>query len=770
MNLIKRIYPFIIISIVNTLILSPYLLGYIGITPNVGTNDNVDLQVPFRQVLQESIKEGRVPLWEPRISAGFPLLAEGQVGTFYPLNTLFALLPVTPFYSVSLSLYAALIISSIGMYLFLQEFLSSKTEKEEAVRIFSLFGAVIWGQTGVHFNHTAHLNVLNIFSLLPLELLIVERRLNNKDSIPKTIILLSSLIALQLLAGHPQFSSYCFMFTALYWLCNQIIMKSAAYLKDLMVNGLTIGFAIILGIGLGAIQLLPTLEFTANSTRQTGLDEDAINFLSLRIQDLPTFIAPFYNFTYEPRSLAQLAQVGWPFDERYSYIGIIPLILACISLAFISKRRQTIIFTILGTFFLLLSLGNQSPIGILLKLPPLNLFRIPVKFTPFAQLSFTILAAYALDKIINIVIIRKEKTTPNKKIAIILAILITITSIDTATKFYKLYPLQKGEWWFERPETVELYNKEMDANQINKSNKPYDAQVLGQDYNVQMHKQYLEQDPKLWDQLQPQLFKNNRAILPAFDMLTYDIPLLDNAINSAGLKVKWYSDLEAKLFFYRPQSSEHPEYPDQYWKLAQLVGAKYLIHNDNLVSDNTILLGKTSFKTGQDQVALYKVKNTLPFIQAPPNIKYVKGIKTLSEIDSENFQPDLQLIIPDQFKQKFKISENSKISNVQYAAPDYETVSIMLDTSGPTVILVRQSYFPGWTAKINNTVTEVFRANHAFQGIYIPTAGSQKIELMYRPTSFTVGIVVSAISLIIYLSCMITDVIMHRRTHNASTI
>jgi hypothetical protein len=766
MQTIKKILPYLIISIVVAIVFGPYLFGFVGITPNVGTNDNIDLQVPFRQVLQESLKQKQIPLWEQRISAGFPLFAEGQIGAFYPLNIIFALLPVSPYYSVTLSIVAAIILSGINMYLFLMEFLSSKSEnKTNKIRIIATVGAILWTQTGVQYNHTAHLNVLNIFSWLPWELWIIERMVNGKDSQLKTAALIALPVAFQILAGHPQFTSYCLMFISLYWVLNQILAKSKEGMKDLILNGITLGCAILLGLSLSAVQLIPTLEFTANSTRQAGLDEDAINFLSLRIQDLPTFFTPFYKFTYEPRSLAQLAQVGWPFDERYSYVGIITLVFAIISLAFILKKRQTLILFLLGVFFLLLSLGNQSPIGILLKFPPLNLFRIPVKFTPLAQMVLAILATVSLKEIVEIGIIKKAKEYPTKKIVIVLIVITVISTIDTGSKLYKLYPIQSGEWWYEKPETVKIYENEVKKSDINKINKPIEMRVLGQDYNVQMHKQYLEQDPKLWDTMQMQLFKNNRAILPAFDMLTYDVPLLDNAINSAGLKVKWYSDIEGKLFF-TPATAiaeNQVNYPDQYWKFVRLIGAKYFLHNDNLSSDNALSIGKTSFKTGQDQVGVYQITKPLSFIQAPLNIKYVDDSKTLQGLNNEDFNPDTDLLISENNHKQINITTNNIPQNISYSVITPQLISLKVQITGPIVLLIRQSYFPGWIATINKDKSEILRVSHAFQGIYIPEKGSYEIQLEYRPMSFQLGLYISLASVAVYLSIMIADVYLYQR-------
>ncbi len=647
------------------------------------------------------------------------------------------------------------------------ELLFTKSNDSKS-RVYALIGAIFWIQTGFHFNHTAHLNILNTVALLPLELLLIERRLINKNSAPKTIVLLSIVIALQIFAGHPQFASYCLMFLALYWLLNQVIINSSSRLKDFFFNALTLSLAILLGLTLSAVQLFPTLEFTLNSTRQSGLDEDAINFLSLRLQDLPTFIAPFYAFTFEPRSLVQLSQLGWPFDERYSYIGILPLVLVFISSFFLLKKRQAIIFLILGTFFLLLSLGNQSPIGILLKLPPLNLFRIPVKFTSFAQFSFVVLAVIGLKGVAEYSIKQKNSDGLSKKTKLLFALLIIISTIDTGEKLYKLYPIEKGEWWLEKPYTVNLYDEEIKKSDVNIINKPLELRVLGQDYNVQMHRQYLEQDPKLWNNLQPQMFKNNRAILPAFDMLSYDVPLLDNAVNSAGLKVKWYSDIESRLFFTRAgdaDSEGYVDYSPQYWKYAYLTGAKYLLHNDNLKSDNVNLIGKTSYGTGQDQIGLYKFNKSLPFMQAPQNIIFVDDKNTFQEISKDSFNPDSDIIISDSLQSKFKIKHNNLPVSIYYSAITPELISARIQSTGPSIILIRQAYFPGWSATVNNNSSELFRANHAFSAIYIPSSGNYNIKLEYKPVTLLAGIYTSLSSLILCFSIMAFDFYRSRNGH-----
>jgi hypothetical protein len=751
----KKLVPYLIIVFTTCILFSPYLLGYVGITPHVGTNDNTDLQIPYRAALQQSLKQLQLPLWEPRISAGFPLLAEGQIGAFHPLNILSALLPVPAYYSVSLNIILTIIISSIGMYLFALNWLS-KTDNPNK-KDYAIFSALIWSYCGFNLNHFAHLNNINVLSMLPWQLLLIDKLQSEKFKL-YLVPAFATTLALQVFSGHPQFMAYALIFNSLYFILTTIFQKQA--FKKTILNSFVVGISIILGFGLGSVQLLPTLEFTQNSTRQSGITEESANFLSFRIKDLQTLVTPFYDFNHEPRSLARLGSIGWPFDERYSYLGLIPLILGILAYPFVIKNKHALIFSVLAIFFLLLSLGNQSPIGALLRIPPLNMFRLPAKFTVFFQFSMAILATYALIQILSKV--TKNNQNKIKTTRAIIAILTLLTVIDTAPKIYRLYPLVKGESWFEIPQTVVDYKKQIAA--IDTNQKP---PVLGQDYNVQLQKQYLEQDPRLWNDLQKEVYKNNKNILPAFNMLYYDLPLLTNAINSAGLKVNWYSQIENRLFFSQDKVvyMGKTSYSDTYWSLARLAGAHYFIHDETLEDENANIIGKTSFTTGQDQIGLYQINNPLPFIQIPKKVSAVPNGQTYQAIIEPVFDPSSDLVLStDQIKKIPEISESNFEDQIDFKINNDQSIDIFLQNQKSQFIFIRQSYYPGWTATVNDQPTPIYRANHAFNAIYLKETNFQNIKLRYTPTSFANGLLITTVSFVIYAVLIVASLVIRRRS------
>ncbi|HVN67175.1 MAG TPA: hypothetical protein VMT55_02300, partial [Candidatus Sulfotelmatobacter sp.] len=48
---------------------------------------------PLRFIMAQQVKSGSLPLWDPNIFCGFPLLATLQIGFFYPLTVIHYLLP-----------------------------------------------------------------------------------------------------------------------------------------------------------------------------------------------------------------------------------------------------------------------------------------------------------------------------------------------------------------------------------------------------------------------------------------------------------------------------------------------------------------------------------------------------------------------------------------------------------------------------------------------------------------------------------------------------
>jgi hypothetical protein len=65
-------------------------------------------------------------------------------------------------------------------------------------------------------------------------------------------------------------------------------------------------------------------------------------------------------------------------------------------------------------------------------------------------------------------------------------------------------------------------------------------------------------------------------------------------------------------------------------------------------------------------------------------------------------------------------------------------------------VVLTDAFYPGWAAWIDDTPTAVLRADCFFRAVEVP-AGEHDVVLRYRPLSFSIGCVVSAIALIVAL-------------------
>ena len=102
----------------------PALMGLVALFFNRLTFSNLILArgdtflyfYPYWSAAADALRAGRVPLWNPDIFMGAPLLANSQAGFFYPLNWPVWLLLRTP-YAVSATIVLHVVIAGAGAYL-----------------------------------------------------------------------------------------------------------------------------------------------------------------------------------------------------------------------------------------------------------------------------------------------------------------------------------------------------------------------------------------------------------------------------------------------------------------------------------------------------------------------------------------------------------------------------------------------------------------------------------------------------------------------------
>ena len=265
---------------------------------------------PWHRLVVEAIRSGHLPLWNELLGNGAPLLANHQSATFYPLNLIYFLTPVelAMGYSVLLHLILA------GLFAYAWGRTIGLTR----------FGATVTGLSfmlsGFFVSRTQFITVINGAAWLPLLLLLAERLVRRRTLLDA--IWLGLALALQFLAGHAQLWFYSVWAVMIYALARAWSLRreqpQTGYVFALLVG------ALLLSVGLSAIQLLPTAELSLLSQRADGLDYEEAMTYSFWPWRLLTLFAP--NLFGSPATGDYWGYAT--YWEDAGYLGVLPLLLA----------------------------------------------------------------------------------------------------------------------------------------------------------------------------------------------------------------------------------------------------------------------------------------------------------------------------------------------------------------------------------------------------------------------------------------------------------
>ena len=105
--------------------------------------------------------------------------------------------------------------------------------------------------------------------------------------------------------------------------------------------------------------------------------------------------------------------------------------------------------------------------------------------------------------------------------------------------------------------------------------------------------------------------------------------------------------------------------------------------------------------------------------------------------------------LPDGWNDNFSnVITNTDFVNIV----NFEENKIKIETNSDHdgILILTDVFYPGWTATIDGNPTEIFKANGLVRSVFVP-AGEHFIEFEYLPYFFTLGLIVSLITLTVLL-------------------
>jgi hypothetical protein len=707
---------------------------------------------PWHSFALAALSDGHLPLWNPLLGMGAPLLANYQSAVLYPPNWLLAIAGV----GWGQGLLAALHIgwSALGMLLLARRLKLGDQAAIVAALAFSLSGYAI-ARVGFFSINAA-------MAWLPWEIwaaeAIVERAANLGlvSGVPQVVIL-AVILAMQWLAGHAQTSWYSLLLLVV-WVAVRGWERGK--LPALGRAGALLGAAGLLAAALSAAQLGPTLEYLMQSQRGGRLDEVLALTYSFWPWRALGLLAP--NLFGNPASGSY-----WGYGNYWEdavYIGVLPLVMA-LAAAIGSLRNNAdrlprlllVIAVICGIF----SLGRNTAIYPLLfrHVTTFSLFQAPTRWNLLTCFCLALLAGMGIERwrplrgkgvywtrlgtagaagmaLVSLVAgSRLEGIQSSIGPAFAIAGLLLAATGGLAL----LRPEKPGARWTAGIGLFVLADLTFAGWGLNPSapaaiNAP-DAAVtqMGVEGRLFMPAD-LEYQLKFEQLFRFDSFVSNLAPRQAVALGLPNTTMLSgtaSANNFDPLLPARYVDWMGVLGAASPKEAE---------RMLQLMG-----------------VGWRAQATSQGAAHFISQQGSSRVRVVPGARLALSGSGALSSLFSESFDPDQEVVI------ERRAPDNLPQGGEGLAAinPGGDPNRITIDASTPRGgwLVLSDTWYPGWQADVDGRPAEIERADYLFRAVWL-NPGNHHVTFAFRPASFFAGALISLLS---WLSVILVGLLRWRR-------
>ena len=714
--------------------------------------------VPWWEFAWGTIAEGGLPLWNPWAGMGAPLAANYQTALFYPPYWSYFVFFVfggvkLMAWSMTILVVLHLIWAGIGTVKLLDELNIGKLGQAVGGLAFSLSGYLV--------SRAGFLSINAAAAWIPW-ILLFSKGLTTKK---KRYFWLKGLVfGFQLLAGHAQTAWYTALLAGLwitFWAtCTD--GREHRTRKVISAWGKLIG-AGLLGMGLSAIQLIPTFEYLLQSQRagEFGYAEAMTysfwpwRFLTLIVPDL------FGN---------PAAGNYWGYGNYWEdavYLGLLPIVMA-IGLIVRSLKKNDekaefnsrikkdppkklvrfLAFIILASF--LLALGKNTPIFPFLyrNIPSFDLFQAPTRFTIWAEISLAIMAGIAIDRFrrpegrglywTRLAAAGCFAITAGSVIAWIYFGEINLTFIKSAGKTGLLGLLFTLAMLY-RPEENQGRNRDI-WSYIVVGLVGIDLLAAGWGLNPGIDLDFY--------QITSEQERNARVFM--YESAEYDLKFRQFFSFESFLPKKDWEEMYAyslpnlnMLQRIEMVNNFDPIVPGRYQTWIEEINKQDLIENEQLL--NLMNIGAIIEKDSLGEIAIVSISNSgdnkLRLIGCAFAVE--EEAEALNLIIEGKVNLEQKVIFDDTYQGT--ISPCNKYLGeitILEEKPGYLKLNANLEEG--SWIVWSQSWYPGWRGEIDGKLVEVQRANYLFQAVYSP-AGNHEVEFLYRPESYIWGAGISAV-------------------------
>jgi hypothetical protein len=739
-------------------------------TSNQLLSDSPTYYQPMLQLVREAMRGGPLPLWNPLISSGVPLLANQQSAPLALVNLPIWILPLQFGFFVSAAL--KLWLAGFGTYLLARRLAIGHWAALAAGTAFALGSfTIVWlshGQTDVSV-------------LLPWVLLTTEEIARR----PRPAAFLGHAIATAafLLGGHPETAIYVGLGTGLYFVVR--VIAGGYRSRDASRRVAAFAGASLLGAGVAAIVLLPFIAELSSSIDSTARLRGQV----APRESLLTILFP--DWWGRPNEGSALGPAN--FNERTFYAGTIMLVLAPLALLRMPRLKQLAPITVIGLLGLLGSTDATRTSKLLGDLPGLRL-TVVSRVSVLLLLAVAVLGAAGLEELVRATRTRSRLplVTFGAALAVGVLALVILAPLDGHVWTRALRELVGLPGFTpEKPLTSPFTDEGGSALKVlhlaaalrwiglvlllggllllarrfpsrGRLLAPalvglvlLDMAIFADDYQPVIPKsQFYKPVPGSIHYLQRHVgsrrFVATRGTLPPDVNMVYDLPDargLDHPTPKRLFKL-WRAKLNSQQ---KPLDAKGVEDVNPgNAAVVSMMAVRYVMTDPS--DPRPTAPGVREVYSGSD-ARIWENPRALPRAYATSAVRMVPGeAGSFQAVTAADFSPRRFAVVEGRTA---PAGVNARPAKRRPVSPgpvtirrdEPQAIDLEADLRRPAVVVMADSWAPGWEPTVDGRSVPSLRANYLYRGVRVP-AGRHRIEWRYRPAAVTAGGVVSALSLL----------------------
>jgi hypothetical protein len=687
---------------------------------------------------RESFWRGEVPLWNPYNHCGVPFLAQWNTLTLYPLSLIYLLLPLS--WSLSFFCLAHLFWGGLGMYVLAHRWTGN--------RFAAALAGVVFAFNGLTLNFLMWPSHIATFGWFPWVLWLVPQAWREGG---KKLVRATLAGAMQMLAGGPETILVTWVVLVLLFCGDWISQRESRKARVKRFVGMAVLVTLIC-----SAQLLPFLQLLGHSQRNSDFGTIGSADWSMPLWGWANFLVPLFRTL--PLSQGVYFQPEQFWTTSY-YTGVGTALFGIVALRR-ARDRRVLLLAGLMALGLVLALGDRGLLyrGLRHFFPALGFVRYSVKFVILVVALAPLLAAFGF----------KTLACDTRRLggfewgcAAVLVLLLGIIGcfgwkfpISQDLKGIAVKnALQRAAFLLGSVMLLVGFLKTVGSRRILLGSLllvvvwlDFVTHVPTQNPSARpfIYSPGWVQEARNWDS-PPRLGESRALLASGAEALLRNHQLAD-----------FEQDYLLSRLALQYNCNLLEDVPSAFGFFSLVPPEVYHLNLLSLLDTNRdfpVLLdfmGVTQTTARNSLHDWTRRPNAMPLVTAGQRAACVNDATAVNALCQTNLELRGVVLLPPEAQGL--ISATQRVAaQVLSSRFDQQRISIQTDAPATTMVVVAQTYYPAWQARVDGKPVKLWRANYAFQALEIP-AGRHTIELNYRDRAFLAGLVLSGAGL---LACLV---------------